>query len=366
MKIVVYPVGENPYQNLLYNEMKKDNKIKIKYLRNKFIDTDHAFTIGMPIFPFRLLYYRLTGWNILHLHWLSPFVLPIKNRYFRYVSSLYILSFLIILKMIGFKLFWTLHETLPQEDEFHNDKMIRTIVSKFSDIKIFHSPAALEEANQLGFNTKNAHIIPHGNYNTSYPNKISKEKARVKLKLNRNDFVFLFFGMIKQYKGIDNLLETFEKLLQNNKKIKLIIAGECTNKQLNEMILNYKTRYKNNILLYLHHIDDKNIQNFFNASDVVVLPFKQNTTSGSAVLAMSFGKPIIAPLLGNIIDLPQNVGLFYNPHDSDGLLKNMSSAINKKKNLVNIGDLGLQYAKSLSWNQIASQTKASFKQLFVK
>jgi beta-1,4-mannosyltransferase len=312
----------------------------------------------MPIFPVRFLFHRLTGWNILHLHWLSPFVLPGENKYLKYISSLYLLSFLVLIKILNFKLVWTLHENLPQEDEFHDDKTIRRIVSKFSDITIFHSPAALVEANELGFDTKNAHIIPHGNYNDSYPNNVSQEKARKKLELNKNDFVFLFFGMVKPYKGIDTLLETFEKLLDENKKIKLILAGESTNKKLNELILKYEKKYSNNISLFLHHIDVEDVQYFFNAADIVILPFKKNTTSGSAVLAMSFGKPLIAPLLGNIIDLPQNVGIFYQPNDNNGLLTSMRKAINEREELPNTGKLGLKYAKSLSWKEIAKKTNA--------
>ena len=51
MKIIAYPIGDNPYQTLLYDEFKKYKKVEVKFLRNEFIDTKHAFTVGMPIFP---------------------------------------------------------------------------------------------------------------------------------------------------------------------------------------------------------------------------------------------------------------------------------------------------------------------------
>lgn len=364
MKILAYPIGENPYQNLLYNEFKNVKKVEIKYLRNEFIDTKHAFTIGLPIFPLRFLYHRLTGWNILHLHWLSPFVLPANSKYIRYISSLYILSFLIVLKILRFKLVWTLHETLPHDKQFHNDLFIRRIVSRFSDTQIFHSPAALDEARQLKFNTNNARIIPHGNYHATYTNLISKEKARAKFKFQKNDFVFLFFGMIKSYKGVDKLLETFGEILQENKRAHLIIAGDVTNKQFANTIRTYNKKYKSNIKLYLHHIKDSEVQYFFNAADVVILPFNKNTTSGTAILALSFGKPIIAPLLGNIIDFPHKVGLFYNPNDKNGLKSSMKRAISNKNILQKMGQSAKTYAKTLLWDKIALQTKQTFDRLF--
>lgn len=361
MKIIVYPVGENPYQNLLFNELKKHKKVKVNYLRNEFIDVKHGFTIGMPLFPFRLIYHRLKGWKVIHLHWLSPFVIPIKNNYIRYFSSLYILSFLIILKLLRFKLVWTLHEIMPHEKEFHNDKSIRSIISKFSDAKIFHTKSALQEAKILGFDTTNSVIIPHGNFKNSYKNKISRKKARKILNINNDTFVFLFFGLIKSYKGIDTLLITFEKLLKNNKNVKLIIAGKCVDIELKTLVTNYKNKYPSYIDTYLYHIRDDEVELFFNATNIVTLPFKRNTTSGSAILAMSFGKPIIAPLLGNMKDLPQNVGFFYNPQNTNGLFFNMLKALQTKHLLLNsMGYSGLEYMKRLSWTSIAGQTKNTF------
>ncbi len=365
MKIIVYPIGENPYQNLLFNELKKHKKVEINYLRNEFIDTKNAYKIGMFIFPFRLLYHKIKGWKVIHLHWLSPFVLPVNNKYLKYLSSFYILSFLVVIKLLRFKLVWTLHEILPHDNEFHDDLFIRRVTSRFSDIQIFHSPAALNEAKQLKFNINNSYIIPHGNYHAAYPNTTSKEQARAKFNFQKNDFVFLFFGMIKPYKGIDKLLESFEKILGENKRAHILIAGQVVDQQLANTLKAYKKKYKSNIKLYLHHIKNSEVQYFFNAADVVVLPFKKNTTSGTAVLSLSFGKPIIAPLLGNIIDLPKKTVILYNPQDKNGLTTSMKKAISNKTILQKMGHSAKEYSKTLLWDKIALQTKKTFDKLFI-
>ncbi len=226
MKIIVYPVGANPYQKLLYDEIEKGKDVTIKYLTNSLIDK-HAFIIGMPIFPMRFLLLRLQGYNIIHLHWLSPFNLPSKSSLFKKVSSLYLLCFLLWIKLIGFKLVWTMHEVLPHEKEFNDDIASRKLVTKLSDAVIAHTSYAVEEAKALGFYMEKVHIIAHGSYTAAYINTITKLDARKKLGLKKDDFVFLFFGNIKKYKGIDDLLLAFEKIIKNREKrnIKWIIAG---------------------------------------------------------------------------------------------------------------------------------------------
>ena len=213
MKILVYPIGDNPYQKLLYDEFKKYSNVNVKFVRSEFIDSRHAFTLGFPIFPIRFLYYRIIGWKILHLHWLSPFVFPTNFKLLRVLSSIYVLTFMYYLKLIGIKLVWTVHEVIPHEQEFHDDVLIRKIISRLCDGLIFHSRNSLDEATKLKFDTKSSVVINHGNYLDIYPNTISKSAARKKLGLNTNDYVYLFFGMIKKYKGIEDLLLSFEKYL---------------------------------------------------------------------------------------------------------------------------------------------------------
>ena len=137
------------------------------------------------------------------------------------------------------------------------------------------------------------YVIPHGNYIGYYANNVSKSKARRRLGLNNENFVYLFLGLIRPYKGIEDLIDTFLKL--SNTNTRLLIAGRVFG------IINYESKLKEStkgncrIKLFLDFIPDEDIQVFLNACDVFVLPYKDITTSGAALLGMSFGKPIIAP-----------------------------------------------------------------------
>jgi beta-1,4-mannosyltransferase len=66
---------------------------------------------------------------------------------------------------------------------------------------------------------------------------------------------------------------------------------------------------------FLEFIPDNEVQYFFNACDIVVLPYKKILTSGSVLLALSFGSFILAPSIGNITEImDERIGYFYNPN----------------------------------------------------
>ena len=106
----------------------------------------------------------------------------------------------------------------------------------------------------------------------------------------------------------------------------------------------------------LEFIPAEELQVYLNAADVVVLPYKDILTSGAAVLAMSFGKPVIAPKLGCVAELiEEGVGGFlYDPEDEDGLLNAMRKAITA--NLRALGEYNLQKARELDWLRAAKAT----------
>jgi glycosyltransferase involved in cell wall biosynthesis len=360
MKIVVYPISDNPYQKLLYANLHTNHEVL--FLRNKIIDVKRAFVFGMPLFPLRFLLLRLKGWKILHLHWLLAFVLPGDNYLFRIISTLYVISFILWIKLLGYKLVWTLHEILPHKTEFINDSGVRKFISIMSDATIYHSPSALEEATNVGFSMQKAHIIPMGNFMTTYKNTIAKKEARSKLSIKENDFVFLFFGLIKPYKGVIDLLRAFDqfKTQHPTNPTKLLIAGRSEDNEADKALREYKQKHKDSLIVMTESVADDYVQVLLNASDVVVLPYKKNTSSSAALLAFSFKKPIIAPLIGSFKDLPKKGGFYYTGSD---LLVSMQKAYADKKHLPEMGEFGYKEVKKLSWENASKLTEQVYQHI---
>ncbi len=343
LKILIFPKGPNPYQELLYTKLREQHPdSEFSYLKTnriKFLFYPIIFTVK-----------RLQGYKIFHIHWLS-FSISLPLPYSEYISYYYSIFCLMTLKLLGFKIVWTVHDVIPHEKETINDTNVSKLLSKIAKIKIIHSSLTISQMKDMDLNINNTVIIPHGNYNNAYKDIISLSEARKRLNIRPNEFVILFFGLIRPYKGIDDLLVAFEKIKDQN--VRLVIAGKCTDPVLYRKILDAKKH--NNIDFYEGHVDDNKVSIYFKASDIVCLPFKEITTSGSVLLALSFGKPIIAPRIGALVDLPTNVGFLYDPTKTDALLHSLTGAVSSK-HLDTISTSASKYANSLSWDKIAEKT----------
>lgn len=353
MKIVVYPKDSNPYQSLLYDGIKiREPSLKVSYAYN------FPYVGSLPLLAFASVK-RLLGYRIIHIHWPSfgtrlPFIL---NKRIAYVVFLLTLKWLDIL---GYKVIWTVHNVLPHEPQTIDDLTLMKRLALQSNAKIVHSKLTIDQMRGHGINTSNVHIIPHGNYIQTYPTKISVENARSILGISQNEFVILFFGQIRPYKGVEYLLDALNSI-EHYHNVRLVIAGKCSDVDLSKEIS--ATKSKITIDFHEGRVDDNDVAIYFKACDVVCLPFKAITTSGSALLALSFGKPLIAPSVGALAELPHNVGYLYDPNKHNALALSLNSAIENKAELSMLGDNGLEYAETLNWGDIGQRTLELYKKV---
>lgn len=362
MKILVFPKDEgNPYQSLLYSPMSA-RKTEISYLRSVSLEP----AVNLLIRVVQLIWYRITGHTVFHLHWTYAFAFRIKvrqsNIFNVYAYWCYVLT-LVSIKMLGYKLVWTAHNTLPHEPVFGGawEVAARKWLVKLADLVIVHSESTIDELSTLGLHPRKYAVIPHGSYVGVYPNSISQTEARRILNITENTFVYLFLGQIRDYKGLDRLLEAYSNVRTNDTA--LVIAGVCRDPELRHLL---NERNDNSILWHDGLVPDEELQNYFNAADVVVLPFKKITTSGSSLLALSFGRAVIVPVIGDLAKLPSSVSYTYNPAQIDGLEQSMLTAFSDKEEAQKRGSAALEYAKLLAWSHIAATTLQVFEKLLKK
>ena len=124
--------------------------------------------------------------------------------------------------------------------------------------------------------------------------------ARQKLGLAESDFVLLFFGFIRKYKGLDLLLEAMPIVLKNIPNAKLLIAGEFYDKPEQYNGLLNAIEPKESVLLHTHFISSDEVKTYFSAADVLVQPYKDATQSGVSPLAYHFEVPMIVTNVGGL------------------------------------------------------------------
>lgn len=250
--------------------------------------------------------------DVVHLHWIHKFCKLEAGKelksWRKIFSNLLKLS---LLKLQGYQIVWTVHNTISHDCRTPGiEKQFRQLLSHLCDDIIVMSEYSRQEFIRLYDRERRVHIVPHGNYISAYPNQISRAEARQSLQIAPHQIVMLHLGRIMRYKGIDKLLAGFEQLKDSNTL--LLIAGSCNDSDLQKEILQASQK-DSRILPKLEFIPDEDIQIYMSACDWVVLPYRKILNSGSALLALSFGRPIIGPKQGAIAELIQDgqQGLIY-------------------------------------------------------
>lgn len=353
MKVLFIPFySKNPYQNNLADALK-----------NKGVEIKTLPYVAGKLFP--ILSSVLANWkpDIIHLHWTDRLLFA-KNSSMTILKSLRFIFELCVLKIIGIKLVWTVHNLFNHEKRYQvlEKYFHRILCIGFYDKIIAMSACSVDaimEAYQLPARlNKKISIVPHGHYINNYRNKISKSQARDKLGISDEKTVFLYFGIILQYKGVFHLINEFVKI--KNKNTVLLICGKPLTSSLEYKLRRCCNKNKQ-IKDYLKFVPDQEIETYMNAADVVVLPFQEILNSGSVILAMSFAKAIISPSMGCLPELiDKNGGFLYNPNKKLGLIDSLNKAL--KSDLISMGQKNFNKIISIKWDMIAQKTYDIYKQ----
>ena len=139
--------------------------------------------------------------------------------------------------------------------------------------------------------------------------------------------ILLFFGMIKKVKGLDVLLRSLRKVIDINPDIILLIAGNPWENDFDickEII--HQNNLSNNIILHTKFIPHEDVEYYYCASDLVVLPYKKIYQSGVLMMALSYERPVLVsdlPALKEIIVDNEN-GFLFKTENVDDLTKDLN------------------------------------------
>ncbi len=326
----------NPYQKLLYASISKAG-IPCKGLEGKN-------------FTFSWLLRNRKSVKFIHLHWLFGIYNP-KNTPNHYKKILAFYLKIVVARMLGYRILWTVHNLISHECRNPRfETWIRKKVANAADAVIVHcnyAKALIQDKCEVAGDK--VRVIPHGSYTGFYPNKVSRKEAREKLLIEDGAFAFLYFGMIRGYKGLGPLVKSFKEVKKTHPDVRLIIAGKPFNKAIEKETEKIIAGDKN-ILPFLRFIPDEEIQCFFNAADIVVLPYSKVLTSGAALLSFTFGRGVIAPGIGCLPELVDDgCGLLYDRER--GLTGTMLEAA-RRPDIECLNRGALEAAEGLRWERL--------------
>jgi len=300
-----------------------------------------SFHYATPYNFIKLLMAKRNNSVIFHIHW--AYIFP---------STVFMKILIKLLKKIGYKIVWTIHDIHEAAFNKFSEKEKLKWLYQNVNYKFLHYKANIAQLkNNLNVKVKNVEIIYHPYF--VYPNNILRDDARKILGLHKNKKVLLSLGLIKKYKGLRYLTKAMEKF--GNEYICLIV-GKGKDRNILKFIKKKEKMIKN-IILIDEYIHDENLQIYFNACDVVVLPYESITTSGVVLLAYSFHRPVITTNLGGLSEVVVNgqTGLLIPP-------KNVTSLTNAMKKIfimdyIKMGENAYNLAmEKFSWEKLAEQT----------
>ncbi|MFA6770489.1 MAG: glycosyltransferase [Bacteroidales bacterium] len=146
--------------------------------------------------------------------------------------------------------------------------------------------------------------IPHPLYN-HFGEKVDRAFAQKQLRLEPGKKNLLFFGLIREYKGLDILIDAFSSLDQS---YQLIIAGEPYGSFETYRKKIENSPAKDRIKTFTRYISDAEVPLFFSAADITVLPYRTATQSGISAISFHFDVPLITTNVGGLKEAIEQPG----------------------------------------------------------
>lgn len=229
-------------------------------------------------------------------------------------------------KVIGKQVVFTAHNINAAErdgaDSFINRLTLRIQYRLVDHIFVHTEKMKAQLIKTFGVREKKITIIPFGAYDMVPQTTLTPAEAKERLGLQNSDRTILFFGRIAPYKGIDFLVEAFERIALQDKNYRLIIAGEPMKESVGQWTRLQRaieqSSMREQVRQDVRFIEDSQIELYFKAADVLVLPYTEIFQSGVLFMAYSFGLPVIASDVGSFgQDILQGVnGFVCRPCDS--------------------------------------------------
>lgn len=320
------------------------------------IDNLYCYKFYKDIFTSRYKIISLLRWikgtvmSVIHARMSS-----IKIFHFHVFNINAMLLFqLLLVKLFFSRSVLTIHDVLPFSKKSSSSALMRSVY-RLTNVICTHNNFSKNEIKKLNHKLK-VNITPHGNYLPFINIKTDILESRKYLGIPKNKNIILFFGMIKEEKGLDILLKSFKKVLKKNPETLLLIAGKPYKNDFSaykDIILN--NDLSNNCILHIRFIPAEDVSHYYCASDLVVLPYKKVYQSGVLMMALSYKKPVLVSDLIPFKEIITNnkTGFFFNSEDTDSLSTQINRILLDTKYLKNISNNGYNLVKErYDWRDV--------------
>ncbi len=278
-------------------------------------------------FAMRWLLSRVRRGDVIHLHWPS-FDYARRGRLAVALGFARWLAILGAARLRGATIAWTAHNVMPHDRAALPwlDTLGRHLLIGASSRVFVHGvEAGRALARRFPRAAPKFAYVPFGHWIDyyPYPRTLTREAARASLGLAPSTFALLFVGICKPYKNVEGLIDAFRRL---DGDAALIVAGKFQDDAYRRLV-DERAAGDPRIRILAGYVPDQDLPRYVLASDAMVAPYRETLTSGAAVLALSFGRPIVSIATGHLLDVvTPETGVLYDPAPPDALTRALAKA----------------------------------------
>lgn len=320
-------------------------------------------TLNTLLAPFELVAHRRRGAQILHLHWVYNFGWPWSQRipFVRVLPRLWFAALIWWGDAIGLRLVCTWHDLLPLNPIFDDDRAGRIpLIKRSKGIITITESAKARVVEEFHIEADRVTVIPEGP--PTIPGSVPKEDALEQFGVSARPLL-VAFGHLDPYKGVDALLDA-ALALPDATRFSIRLMGAANDPRyagrLDRLIAQLQETGRDVRWLKGPYSDD-DLKSLLAAADLVVIPFKWITNSGSVRLTMACRIPVLLPELPSLSDIPRAAAFWYDQESPTGLRDAIASLVQADPaTLSRHVETGFQWATSWSWLEVAEATRSVY------
>jgi len=352
--VIFLPDDESPYLRSL-SESLTDQGTPVEYWRGPTVSA----TLNIVLGPIWALLLAWRGAQIIHIHWTYSFSRS-SGALRGHLARWWFGIFLKVARAAGLKIVWTAHNVLPHEAVFDDDHAARASLISSCDAIIALSPHGADELARL-FGVKDVAIIPHGPMEIA-TSAVGRESSRKTLDVMQRP-CFSFLGNLRAYKGISTLIAAAKDL---GPSVAVRIAGRGDTDYVEQLISEIASANAEgaDIQISARWQSESEMADLLAASDFCVFPFTETDNSGSVLLALAAGVPVIIPDIESLRHIENAAVLRFDPKSAVASLRDVMANVStfSESKTRKLGVEGQKWALSFSWNTIAEGTRAIYAQ----
>jgi len=277
------------------------------------------------------------------------------------------LLYLLCLRITGRPVVVTAHVVTPHEP-MRFEKRIFGAVHRLSELSIAHSEFDRQRLiDELGVAEDRAVVIPHGEYGffERDAKPASRDEAREWLGLRPGDEVALFFGYIREYKGLDLMLDAWPQVVRERPGARMVAAGDPVQLPPERLEELRRQADRMGVVSRFEYIPFEDVQRYFAAADVLVMPYRHISQSGVLFLALSLGVPVVATRVGGLAELLEDgrSAVLVEPESVEDLARGLIRVLGAPPLRERLAEEGRRIAYEHSWESISGRTEGVFERL---